>query len=54
MGTAAQFGNPIQLASDPEAGKRGIHHKTEAFPGEVIDQGEDAQAPVAQATPRPA
>ena len=40
-----EFGDTIELAHDPWAGKRGIHHQAEAFPGEVIDQSEDAEAP---------
>jgi hypothetical protein len=31
-GIAAQFSDPIQLASDTQAGERGVHHQAEAFP----------------------
>ncbi len=32
---------------DTQAGERGVHHQAEAFPREVIDQREDAEAPAA-------
>src|SRR5579863_3579101 len=46
-GIAAQFSDPIELASDPQAGERGVDYEGEAFPGEVIDHSEDAEAAAA-------
>jgi hypothetical protein len=46
-GIAPLFGDPIKFAGDTKTGERGVHHQTEAFPGEVIDQREDAEAPAA-------
>ena len=46
-GTASQFDDPIELAHDPQARERGIHHQPQALSGEVIDQGQNAKATAA-------
>jgi len=43
----AQFGDPIEFTGDTQAGERRVHDQTEAFPREVIDQRQDAEAPAA-------
>lgn len=41
-----QLDDPIELADYTGAGERGVHHhQAEAFPREVIDQRQDAEAP---------
>jgi hypothetical protein len=43
----AQFSDLIEFAGDTQAGERRVHDQTEAFPREVIDQRQDAEAPSA-------
>src|SRR6185312_6675453 len=42
---ASRLDDAVELAHDPWGSKRGVGHQPEAFPGEVIDQSEDAEAP---------
>ena len=46
-GAASGFDDAIELSQDPQAGERGIHHESQAFPGEVIDEREDTEATAA-------
>lgn len=41
--TAAALDEPIELASDPDAGQRVVGDEGQAFPAEVVDHGEDAE-----------
>src|SRR5215218_7020788 len=43
----ALFGDPIEFTGNTQAGERGVHHQGQAFPREVINQREDAEAPAA-------
>lgn len=35
----------VELADDPRAGERGVRNRGQAFAGEVVDHGQDAEAP---------
>jgi hypothetical protein len=37
--------NRIELAPDPQAGQRGIGDQRQALAGEIVDDGENAEAP---------
>lgn len=37
--------DPIELPDDPRTSERRIDHQSKALTGEVIDQGEDTEAP---------
>ena len=43
--TAAQLDDAIEFAGDPQAGERGVDDQRQAFPGEVVDHDQDAEAP---------
>jgi hypothetical protein len=38
----------IKFALHPQRGQRCVHHQAQAFPGEVVDHGQDAEAPTAR------
>ena len=42
LGLAAFSEEPIELASDPDAGDRGVGHQRQAFARAVVDHDEDA------------
>jgi hypothetical protein len=44
-GVAADFGDAVEFPCHPQAGERGVNHQAQAFAGEVVNQGEDAEAP---------
>src|SRR5215471_1772868 len=47
QGLAPQLGNPIELAGNTQARERGVDHQAKTLSGEVIDHGEDSEAPTA-------
>ena len=44
-GPAALGDDGVELAGDPTARERGVGHQAQAFPGEVVDHGQDAESP---------
>lgn len=46
-GTAAAFDDLAKFSHHTQGGERGVDDQAEALPGEVIDQGQDAEAPAA-------
>src|SRR5262245_18605309 len=53
-GLAQPGHDAIELASDPQAGDRGIGNERQAFPRAIIDHAEDAETPAARSRPRAA
>ena len=41
------LGDPIEFAGNAQTGERGVYDQAEAFPREVIDQRQNAEAPAA-------
>ena len=44
-GTPRSLGDPVELARDPQAGERVVDDQRQALPAEVVDHGQDAEAP---------
>ena len=44
-GVTAALGDAIELARDPLAGQRVVDDRRQALPAEVVDDGQDAEAP---------
>src|SRR5262249_38232872 len=44
-GLTAFSNNRVELAPDPQAGQRGIGDQRQALAGEIVDDGENAEAP---------
>lgn len=46
-GATSALDDLIELAQHPPGGQRCVDDQAEAFPGEVVDQGQDTEAPTA-------
>jgi hypothetical protein len=46
-GVAPTFDDLAEFTHHPQRCERRVEHQAQAFPGEVVDQGQDARAPAA-------